>query len=239
MVENVERHLHERQAAAPGGDRRRARAGRADHRDDDHAGRGLRAGRHPGRPDRRAVPRVRVHAGRRGHRVGRRRADAVADDGLASCCAPATPSAASPAGSTAASTACAARYTRALARDAARTGRSCSTLWVIVALLIVPFYMFSQQELAPAEDQGVVFSASSRPRRTRRSTRRSCSRRRSTTSTSRSRRAASIFQITFPSGGFGGMVTKPWSERTQDDAAAADGVDGAAVEDPRHPRDPA
>src|SRR5262249_25417357 len=32
------------------------------------------------------------------------------------------------------------------------------TLWVIVALLIVPFYMFSQRELAPAEDQGVVFS---------------------------------------------------------------------------------
>ena len=31
-------------------------------------------------------------------------------------------------------------------------------LWAIVALLMVPFYMFSQRELAPAEDQGVVFS---------------------------------------------------------------------------------
>src|SRR5216117_834048 len=31
-------------------------------------------------------------------------------------------------------------------------------LWIIVAALIVPFYMFSQRELAPAEDQGVVFS---------------------------------------------------------------------------------
>src|SRR5207344_1118857 len=30
-------------------------------------------------------------------------------------------------------------------------------LWLIVAALIVPFYMFSQRELAPAEDQGVVF----------------------------------------------------------------------------------
>src|SRR3979490_3157606 len=30
-------------------------------------------------------------------------------------------------------------------------------LWAIVILLIVPFYMFSQRELAPAEDQGVVF----------------------------------------------------------------------------------
>ncbi len=31
------------------------------------------------------------------------------------------------------------------------------TVWAIVVLLIVPFYMFSQHELAPAEDQGVVF----------------------------------------------------------------------------------
>jgi multidrug efflux pump len=31
-------------------------------------------------------------------------------------------------------------------------------LWAIVALLIVPFYMFSQRELAPAEDQGVIFA---------------------------------------------------------------------------------
>src|SRR5262244_115668 len=31
------------------------------------------------------------------------------------------------------------------------------TLWAIVVLLIVPFYTFSQRELAPAEDQGVVF----------------------------------------------------------------------------------
>ena len=25
----------------------------------------------------------------------------------------------------------------------------------------------------------------------------------------------SIFQITYPTGGFGGMVTKPWSERSK------------------------
>src|SRR6202008_954308 len=31
------------------------------------------------------------------------------------------------------------------------------TVWAVVALLVVPFYMFSQQELAPEEDQGVVF----------------------------------------------------------------------------------
>jgi multidrug efflux pump len=31
------------------------------------------------------------------------------------------------------------------------------TLWAIVAVLMIPFYMFSQRELAPSEDQGVVF----------------------------------------------------------------------------------
>src|SRR5258708_13371147 len=31
------------------------------------------------------------------------------------------------------------------------------TLWGIVLLLMIPFYMFSQRQLAPAEDQGVVF----------------------------------------------------------------------------------
>ena len=36
------------------------------------------ADRHPGRPDRLALPRVRVHPGRRGHHFRRRGADALA-----------------------------------------------------------------------------------------------------------------------------------------------------------------
>ena len=106
---------------------------------------------------------------------------------------------------------------------AALPARSSSTLWAIVALLMVPFYMFSQQELAPAEDQGVVFGdhpgGAELDDRSDEAVRAS----RSTTSTGRSPRRASIFQITSPTGGFGGMVTKPWSERHEDDAAAADG----------------
>src|SRR5246127_331344 len=31
------------------------------------------------------------------------------------------------------------------------------TVWAVVAVLMIPFYMFSMRELAPAEDQGVVF----------------------------------------------------------------------------------
>ncbi|HET8644659.1 MAG TPA: efflux RND transporter permease subunit, partial [Vicinamibacteria bacterium] len=85
-------------------------------------------------------------------------------------------------------------------------------LWVVVVVLIVPFYMFSQRELAPSEDQGVVFSiVQSAPNATLDQTRLFTTKVhdvfRSFPETD------SIFQITFPTGGFGGMVTKPWSQR--------------------------
>ena len=87
-------------------------------------------------------------------------------------------------------------------------------LWVIVAALMVPFYMFSQRELAPREDQGVVFgvlqaSANSTIDQTKLFANQVHDVYRSFPET------GSIFQITFPNGGFGGMVTKPWSERTK------------------------
>ena len=87
-------------------------------------------------------------------------------------------------------------------------------VWAIVTLLIVPFYLLSQRELAPAEDQGVVFgivqaSANSTVDQTRLFTQQVHDVYRSFPE------AASIFQITSPTAGFGGMVTKPWSERTR------------------------
>ena len=82
VVENVERHIHEGHQPPPGGGARRARTRRADHRHDDHPGGGVRAHRHPGRADRRAVPRVCLHPGGRGRRLGRGRADALAHDVL-------------------------------------------------------------------------------------------------------------------------------------------------------------
>ncbi len=88
------------------------------------------------------------------------------------------------------------------------------TLWIIVALLMMPFYMFSQRELAPAEDQGVVFgiiqaSANSTIDQTTLFTRQVADVYRAFPE------SKSIFQLTYPTGGFGGMVTKPWSERTK------------------------
>jgi multidrug efflux pump len=104
-----------------------------------------------------------------------------------------------------------ARYTRLLA-GTLRYRPVVLVLWAIVAVLIVPFYMFSQQELAPAEDQGVVFgviqaAANSTVEQTTLFTQQVYDVYR------KFPEAASIFQITFPTGGFGGMVTKPWSER--------------------------
>jgi multidrug efflux pump len=88
------------------------------------------------------------------------------------------------------------------------------TLWVFVILLIVPFYMFSQQELAPAEDQGIVFGIVQAP---------------ANATLDQTKLFAdeiyktflsfpetdSAFQIIFPNGGFAGMAVKPWSERTK------------------------
>ncbi len=106
-----------------------------------------------------------------------------------------------------------ARYLRALA-STLRYRPVVLVLWALVALLTVPFYMFSQRELAPAEDQGVVFgvvqaAANSTVDQTKLFTKQIHDVYRSFPET------ASIFQITFPTGGFGGMVTKPWSERSK------------------------
>jgi len=86
------------------------------------------------------------------------------------------------------------------------------TLWAIVVALMVPFYIFSQRELAPAEDQGVVFgviqaSPNSTIDQTGLYTKQVYDVYHSFPENQ------STFQITSPTGGFSGMVTKPWSER--------------------------
>ena len=86
------------------------------------------------------------------------------------------------------------------------------TLWALVAVLMIPFYMFSQHELAPAEDQGVVFgviqsSANATIDQVNLFSKEVYDVYHSFPESD------SIFQITNPTGGFGGMVTKPWSQR--------------------------
>jgi multidrug efflux pump len=87
-------------------------------------------------------------------------------------------------------------------------------LWGTAILLIVPFYLFSQRELAPNEDQGVVFgivqaSANSTLDQTQLFTTKVNEVFQSFPET------AETFQITSPTGGFSGMVVKPWDERVR------------------------
>src|SRR6202162_4221813 len=86
------------------------------------------------------------------------------------------------------------------------------TVWAVVAALMIPLYMYSQRELAPAEDPGGVFgviqsSANSTLDQTNLFTKEVYDVYHSFPENE------SLFQITNPGGGFGGMVVKPWSQR--------------------------
>ncbi len=86
------------------------------------------------------------------------------------------------------------------------------TIWAVVAVLMIPFYMFSQRELAPAEDQGVVFGViQAAPNATIDQTNLFTKQVYDVYHSFPENQ--STFQITTPNGGFGGMVTKPWSQR--------------------------
>jgi multidrug efflux pump len=89
------------------------------------------------------------------------------------------------------------------------------SFWIVLFIAIVPMWMLSPKELAPTEDQGFMFGIiTDAPA--------------NATLDETARQAEAIntaltstpefdysFQITFPSGGFGGMVVKPWSERNR------------------------
>ena len=86
------------------------------------------------------------------------------------------------------------------------------TMAVIVILLVVPFFLLSRNELAPKEDQGVVFgivqaAPNSTIDQTSLYTEKVYDIFKSIPET------AETFQLTNPTFGFSGMVTKPWSER--------------------------
>lgn len=86
------------------------------------------------------------------------------------------------------------------------------TVWVIISFLAIPLFIMSPKELAPTEDQGIVFGivqGSSNSTLDQNSI--------------YAKQANEIFmsvpeteftfQLTFPTGGFGGMVLKPWDDR--------------------------
>jgi multidrug efflux pump len=85
-------------------------------------------------------------------------------------------------------------------------------VWVGLSLLLVPMYMFSPAELAPNEDQGFFFGAIDVPPNATLEQLMPY-----TLEVGKKFKAVPefdhSFQITFPTGGFGGMLVKPWEER--------------------------
>ncbi|NBB80191.1 MAG: MMPL family transporter [Verrucomicrobia bacterium] len=84
--------------------------------------------------------------------------------------------------------------------------------WVVLAILVVPMFILSPQELAPEEDQGVIFGIVDAPANY------------AIEETARYAESANdaffsvpetsyTFQISFPNGGFSGMILKPWGQR--------------------------
>lgn len=104
-------------------------------------------------------------------------------------------------------------YLRVLDRILARRGLA-YVLWIGLSLLVVPLYVMSPAELAPNEDQGVVFSALDLPPNS------TLERLRPYTQQIHEIFASvpefeQSFQLTFPSNGFGGALLKPWESRSR------------------------
>ncbi|WP_281492045.1 efflux RND transporter permease subunit [Desulfosarcina cetonica] len=85
-------------------------------------------------------------------------------------------------------------------------------VWIVISLLTIPMFRMSAKELAPAEDQGVLFGIIDAAA--------------NSTLDLNSRYAAAVnaaymsipetdftFQVTYPNSGFAGMVLKPWESR--------------------------
>jgi multidrug efflux pump len=85
-------------------------------------------------------------------------------------------------------------------------------VWAVMALATIPMFKMSSVELAPTEDQGVIFGIVQ-------SSANSTLDQNSHFAAAANQALMSVpetdftFQITFPDGGFAGMVTRPWEER--------------------------
>ncbi|WP_052362424.1 efflux RND transporter permease subunit [Geminisphaera colitermitum] len=87
-------------------------------------------------------------------------------------------------------------------------------VWIVLSLAAVPMFILSPKELAPAEDQGVILAIAQTPA--------NGTLEQTVISTAAANKfflnhpdTARTFLITQPASSFGGMVLKPWGERTR------------------------
>jgi len=85
-------------------------------------------------------------------------------------------------------------------------------VWIILSLLSIPMFIMAPAELAPIEDEGAIFSIVDAPANSSLELNRHfCN---AADKIYRSLPETDFtFEIVFPSGGFGGLITKPWNER--------------------------
>ncbi len=86
------------------------------------------------------------------------------------------------------------------------------TAWIVVSVLAFLMFSMSPKELAPAEDQGVVFGVVNTPSNSTLD-QVTFSTREVNRTVMQIPEAGFTFQLTFPTGGFWGVGLKPWEER--------------------------
>ena len=99
-----------------------------------------------------------------------------------------------------------------LLRYCLQTRPAVYTTWIVISLLCVPLFLMTSTELAPTEDQGVIFGIVEGPA--------NATLDQSSLYATEANRIFSgfeetdfTFQITYPGAGFSGMVLNPWDER--------------------------
>ncbi len=85
-------------------------------------------------------------------------------------------------------------------------------VWIVIGVLCIPLFIMAASELAPTEDQGVIFGIVEGPA--------NATMDQSSLYAAEANKAFTsfddtefTFQLTFPGSGFSGMVLKPWDER--------------------------
>ncbi len=122
------------------------------------------------------------------------------------------------------------RYGRALDKVLAARPAVYS-VWLVLALLTVPMFNMSPGELAPAEDQGIIFGIVEAPANaTVEDTVRYTSA--ANDIFFEEPEAAYSFQLTQPSSGITGMVLKPWGQRKRTPGAVLPGLSAKLAEIP-------
>ena len=88
------------------------------------------------------------------------------------------------------------------------------TAWIVVSVLALLMFAQSPKELAPSEDQGVIFGIVNTPSNSTLD-QVTFSTREVNRTVMQIPEAGFTFQLTFPTGGFWGVGLKPWNERTR------------------------